>query len=282
MSPSASWTPATASWSPIPATPYTPSAPGSPAGSAGGCPSWRRTAGSPIWTPSTAGDADAAKVMWLNYPNNPTGAIADLSYFERVVDFAREHDIAVMHDASYSEVAYDRYKPVSFLQAGGGADVGLEFHSLSKSYNMTGWRVGAAVGNAEMIRALMVVKSNLDSGIPNAIQYMAIEALDSPLGSIDDRNGIYRRRRDKIVASLQRMGLHVDIPKASLYVWARIPDRYTSAEFAEQLLDECDIVVTPGSGYGAYGEGYVRFSLTIADEQLERGLARLDGWRGPS
>ena len=227
-------------------------------------------------------DADAAKVMWLNYPNNPTGAIADLSYFERVVDFAREHDIAVMHDASYSEVAYDRYKPVSFLQAGGGADVGLEFHSLSKSYNMTGWRVGAAVGNAEMIRALMVVKSNLDSGIPNAIQYMAIEALDSPLGSIDDRNGIYRRRRDKIVASLQRMGLHVDIPKASLYVWARIPDRYTSAEFAEQLLDECDIVVTPGSGYGAYGEGYVRFSLTIADEQLERGLARLDGWRGPS
>ena len=226
-------------------------------------------------------DADAAKAMWLNYPNNPTGAIADLGYFERVVQFAKRHDIAVLHDASYSEVAYGGYKPVSFLQAGGAMDVGLEFHSLSKSYNMTGWRVGAAVGNAEMIRALMVVKSNLDSGIPNAIQYMSIEALDSPLGSIDYRNSIYERRRDKIVGVLQRKGLHVDPPRASLYVWARIPEGYASGEFATLLLDECDIVVTPGSGYGAYGEGYVRFSITLADDDLDRGVARLDEWECP-
>lgn len=226
--------------------------------------------------------ADNARVMWLNYPNNPTGAIAGLDYFERVVDFARGHEIAVMHDISYSEVAYDGYKPVSFLQVPGAAEVGLEFHSLSKSYNMTGWRVGVAVGNAEMIRALMVVKSNLDSGIPNAVQYMGIEALDSPLGSMDDRNAIYQRRRDKIVGVLQEMGLHVDPPRASLYVWARIPEGFTSGQFTEMLLDQCDIVVTPGSGYGAYGEGYIRLSLTIPDEDMERGIDRLAAWDIPS
>ena len=219
--------------------------------------------------------ARRAKVMWLNYPNNPTGAIADLDYFDRVVAFAKRYDIAVMHDASYSEVAYDGYRPASFLQAPGALDVGLEFHSLSKSYNMTGWRLGMALGNPDFIGALMVVKSNLDSGVPQAIQHMGIEAFSSPQEAIDKRNAIYQRRRDRVVQALQDMGLHVDPPRASLYVWARIPDGYTSAQFAEMLLDECDVVVTAGTGYGRYGEGYIRLSLTIGDTDLERGLERL-------
>ena len=225
--------------------------------------------------------AQRAKVMWLNYPNNPTGAIAGLDFFEKVVDFAKRHDIAVMHDASYTEVAYDGYKPQSFLQVPGAMDVGMEFHSLSKSYNMTGWRLGVAVGNADMIRALMVIKSNLDSGVPQAIQHMGIEALNGPLDSIDERNGIYQRRRDRVLSVLRGIGLHVDPPRASLYIWARIPEGYSSAEFTAMLLDQCDIVVTPGTGYGKYGEGYIRLSLTIADDDMERGLERLASWKIP-
>ena len=225
--------------------------------------------------------AQKAKVMWLNYPNNPTGAIAGLDFFEKVVDFAKRHDIAVMHDASYTEVAYDGYKPQSFLQVPGAMDVGMEFHSLSKSYNMTGWRLGVAVGNADMIRALMVIKSNLDSGVPQAIQHMGIEALNGPLDSIDERNGIYQRRRDRVLSVLRGIGLHVDPPRASLYIWARIPEGYSSAEFTAMLLDQCDIVVTPGTGYGKYGEGYIRLSLTIADDDMEKGLERLASWKIP-
>ncbi|MCH7786614.1 MAG: LL-diaminopimelate aminotransferase [Chloroflexi bacterium] len=225
--------------------------------------------------------AQKAKVMWLNYPNNPTGAIAGLDFFEKVVDFAKRHDIAVMHDASYTEVAYDGYKPQSFLQVPGAMDVGMEFHSLSKSYNMTGWRLGVAVGNADMIRALMVIKSNLDSGVPQAIQHMGIEALNGPLDSIDERNGIYQRRRDRVLSVLRDIGLHVDPPRASLYIWARIPEGYSSAEFTAMLLDQCDIVVTPGTGYGKYGEGYIRLSLTIADDDMEKGLERLASWKIP-
>ncbi|MCI0440222.1 MAG: LL-diaminopimelate aminotransferase [Chloroflexi bacterium] len=226
--------------------------------------------------------ARRAKVMWLNYPNNPTGAVCELDYFDKAVEFARKHDIAVMHDASYSEVAFDGYRPKSFLQAEGAMEVGLEFHSLSKSYNMTGWRVGFAVGNAEMIRALMVVKSNLDSGVPQAIQHMGIEAMNTSFDWIDKRNQIYQRRRDKVVRTLQNMGLHVDPPKASLYVWARIPQGYASAEFATMLLEKADIVVTPGNGYGEYGEGYIRLSLTIAEESMEKGLERLASLKIPS
>ena len=223
--------------------------------------------------------ARKAKVMWLCYPNNPTGAVADLGYFEAVVDFAKRYDIAVMHDACYSEVAYDGHRPVSFLQARGAMDVGLEFHSLSKSYNMTGWRIGMVVGNSDYIAPLMVVKSNLDSGIPQAVQHMGIEALNSSDEYIDQRNGIYQRRRDRVVEALQAAGLHVDPPKASLYVWARVSQGYTSAELTGLLLEERDIVVTPGSGYGPHGEGYIRLSLTIADEDLERGLERLATWK---
>lgn len=221
--------------------------------------------------------ARKAKVIWLNYPNNPTGAIADGAYFAKVVEFAKAYDIAVLHDASYSEVAFDGYRPVSFLETPGAMDVGVEFHSLSKSYNMTGWRLGMAVGNADIISALMVVKSNLDSGVPNAIQYMGIEAMALSQDDIDARNRIYERRRDRVVQTLQAVGLDAIPPKASLYVWTRIPQGISSAEFTAKLLDEANIVVTPGNGYGQYGEGYIRLSLTIGDDDMERGLERLAG-----
>ena len=224
--------------------------------------------------------ARRAKVIWLNYPNNPTGAIADLSYFERAVEFATEYDLAVLHDACYTDVTYDGYRHPSFLEVPGAMDVGMEFHSLSKTYNMTGWRLGMAVGNADMINALLVVKSNLDSGVPQAIQQMGIEALETSESWIDERNAIYQRRRDKVLSTLAEIGLEVDPPKASLYVWARVPEGFTSGDLAEQLLEECDVVVTPGASYGASGEGYVRFSLTIQDDLLDEGLRRLTAWTG--
>ena len=224
--------------------------------------------------------ARQAKVMWLNYPNNPTGAVADISYFNQVVEFAKSYDLAVLHDACYTDVTFDGYRHPSFLQADGAMDVGMEFHSLSKTYNMTGWRLGMAVGNADMINGLLIVKSNLDSGVPQAIQYMGIEALNTTDDWIDERNAVYQRRRDRVLQVLSDIGLEFDPPKASLYVWARVPEGHSSGEFAEQLLDQCDIVVTPGAGYGSYGEGYIRFSLTIDDDQMEEGLKRLATWRG--
>jgi LL-diaminopimelate aminotransferase len=224
--------------------------------------------------------ARRAKVLWINYPNNPTGAVAGLDFFERVVEFAKRHGIAVLHDGPYSEVAFGGYRPVSFLQADGAREVGIEFHSLSKSYNMTGWRIGMAVGNATIIDALMRVKSNLDSGIPQAIQRMAIAALDGPQGCIDEHNRVYERRRDRLVAALSRLGLRVRAPKASLYLWARVPEGMTSVQFATRLLDEAGVVVTPGAGYGPSGEGYVRLSITIPDERLEEGVRRIEDLAG--
>ncbi len=217
-----------------------------------------------------------AKALWLNYPNNPTGAVADLEFFERAVAFARRNGLAVLHDGPYSEVAYDGYRPVSFLQATGGREVGIEFHSLSKSFNMTGWRIGMAAGNADVIDALMRLKSNLDSGIPQAIQRMAIAALDGPQDCIEEHNRIYEHRRDRLVAALAKLGLRLRPPKASLYLWARVPDGLTSVQFATRLLDEAGVVVTPGVGYGPSGEGYVRLSLTIPDERLEEGVRRME------
>ncbi len=221
-----------------------------------------------------------ARLLWLNYPNNPTGAVADIDFFERAAAFARRHGFAVLHDGPYSEVAFDSYRPPSFLQAEGAREVGIEFHSLSKSYNMTGWRIGMAVGNAAIIDALMRVKSNLDSGIPQAIQRMAIAALEGPQDCIEEHNQVYQRRRDRLVAALSAMGLRLRPSRASLYLWARVPDRTTSMEFATRLLDEAGVVVTPGASYGPSGEGYVRLSLTIADERLEEGVRRLEGLRG--
>lgn len=223
--------------------------------------------------------ARRAKLLWLNYPNNPTSAIAGLDFFERAVAFAKRHDIVIVHDLAYSEVAYDEYVPPSFLQAPGAREVGIEVHSLSKSYNMTGWRIGMAVGNAGMIDALTRVKSNLDSGIPNAIQLMAIAALEGPQDAIAEHNRIYQRRRDRLVEAVRAMGLRVSAPKASLYLWCKLPGGIGSIEFAGRLLDDTGVVVTPGVGYGRNGEGYIRLSLTIPDERLEEGVRRMQDWR---
>jgi LL-diaminopimelate aminotransferase len=223
--------------------------------------------------------ARKAKLMWLNYPNNPTGAVADIRFFEKVVAFAKKYDIAVCHDGPYSEVAFDGYRPVSFLQARGARGVGVEFHSLSKSYNMTGWRIGMVVGNEKIVNALMRVKSNLDSGIPQAIQHAGIAALLGNQDCIAEHNAIYQRRRDLVVKTLRGIGLEVKPPKASLYVWARIPEGYTALDFCAKLLDEASVVVIPGTGYGKYGEGYIRLSLTTPDDRVKEGLARLEKWR---
>ena len=219
--------------------------------------------------------ARKAKVIWVNYPNNPTGAVAGIDFYNDLVAFAKKYEIAVCHDAPYSEIAYDGYRPVSLLEAKDAMDVGIEFHSLSKSYNMTGWRVGMAVGNARLINALMRVKSNLDSGIPQAVQLMAIEALRGSRDCVAENVAVYQRRRDKLVDALTKIGMSVVPPQASLYVWARIPEGYTSASYAAKLIEEAAVVVTPGSGYGKYGEGYVRLSLTLADDQLDEGARRI-------
>ncbi len=220
-----------------------------------------------------------AKLLWLNYPNNPTGAVADLGFFNRVVKFAQQHNLAVCHDGPYTEVAFDGYQPVSFMQADGAKEIGVEFHSLSKSYNMTGWRIGMVVGNATMVAALKRVKSNLDSGIPQAIQYAAIEALSGPQDCIQEHNTIYQRRRDLVIDMLNSIGLKARVPKAGLYIWAKVPEGYTSEEFTNNVLEQVGVVVTPGTGYGKNGEGYVRLSLTVPDAALVKGLSRLAGWR---
>ncbi|MDD4859556.1 MAG: LL-diaminopimelate aminotransferase [Dehalococcoidales bacterium] len=219
------------------------------------------------------------KLLWINYPNNPTGATAELGFFSRVVEFAKKYNIAVCHDGPYTEVAFDGYKPMSFLQAPDAKDIGVEFHSLSKTYNMTGWRIGMVVGNAQMIDALNRLKSNLDSGIPQAIQYAAIEALSGPQDSIEAHNKIYQQRRDLVVEVLNKIGVQARAPKASLYIWAKVPEGYNALEFTADLLDQVNVAVTPGIGYGRNGEGYVRLSLTIADPLLVKGLSRLAGWR---
>jgi len=226
--------------------------------------------------------AKRAKLMWLCYPNNPTGAIASAEYFESAVKFCKQNDIILCHDACYSEIAYDGYKPISLMEIDGAKEISIEFHSLSKSYNMTGWRAGMAVGNEELIRVLTIVKSNIDSGIPQAIQYGAMEALTASQECIQDNIDIYTRRRDKVINALQAIGLEIVPPKAGLYIWVRIPKGFTSAEFATALLDEKDLVVTPGSGYGEYGEGYIRFSLTLNDSDLDRGIDRLSTWDIPT
>jgi LL-diaminopimelate aminotransferase len=220
-----------------------------------------------------------SKVLWLNYPNNPTGAVAGLDYFGKAVEFAMRNGIAICHDAPYTEVAYDGYKPVSFLQANGAKESGIEFHSFSKTYNMTGWRIGMAAGNARIIDALRRIKSNLDSGIPQFIQQAAITALTGPQDGIEEHNRIYQRRRDRVIETLRKIGLDARPPKASLYIWARVPQGYTSAEFTEDLLEQCDIAITPGTGYGPHGEGHIRLSLTVPDELLEKGLGRLLNWK---
>jgi len=222
-----------------------------------------------------------AKLLWINYPNNPTGAVADLDFFNKVAELARQHDFIVCHDGPYSEVAFDGYQPVSFMQADGAKEVGVEFHSLSKTYNMTGWRIGMVVGNAEVIDALKRIKSNIDSGIPQAIQYAAIEALTGPQACIPEHNAIYQKRRDLIIEVLNNIGLEARPPKATLFIWAKTPPDFNSVDFATDLLEKVGVVVTPGVGYGKQGEGYIRVSLTVPDAAVVKGLSRISAWRDP-
>lgn len=216
-----------------------------------------------------------ARLLFLNYPNNPTGAVADLEFFVRAVAFARRHGLLLVHDNSYSEIAYDGFRPPSALQVDGAMDVTIELHSLSKSYNMTGWRVGFAVGNAEAVGALGTVKTNVDSGVFRAVQHAAVAALTGPQTVIAPTLAIYRARRDRMVAALRSVGWHPPVPKATLYVWMPTPNGQSAVQFAAEVLERTGVVITPGTGYGPHGEGYVRLSLTTPDSRLDEALARI-------
>jgi LL-diaminopimelate aminotransferase len=218
---------------------------------------------------------DRTKVVWLNYPCNPTAAVATLDDMRQAVDFARAHDLLLAHDNAYSEITYDGFVAPSVLQAEGAKDVAVEFHSLSKTYNMTGWRCGFVVGSAEAIEALGRVKTNIDSGIFNAIQRAGIAALDGPQDFLDDLRELYRRRRDLVVKTFNEMGWSLEPPRGSIYVWLPVPEGQDSSSFATLLLDKAGVVVPPGRGYGEAGEGYIRISLTVPDERLEEGLERI-------
>ncbi len=218
---------------------------------------------------------EQARVLWLNYPNNPTGALADVDFFERAARFGIDNEIAVLHDNAYCDVTFDGYEAPAYLQAPSAKAAGMEYFSLSKTFNMTGWRLGWACGHADLVDPLLRVKSNIDSGIPQAIQRMAIAALDGDQSVIEANNAIIQRRRDKVVAALRSIGLEVTNPKASLYIWAKIPEGDTSADFAARLIEEQGVVVTPGNGYGPAGEGYIRLSLTLPDDEVDEGVERI-------
>lgn len=225
--------------------------------------------------------AKRAKVMFINYPNNPTGAVAGEEFFGEVVAFASEYNILVCHDAAYTEIAYDGYRPPSFLQVPGAKEIGLEFNSVSKPFNMTGWRIGWAAGCPEAVEALGRLKSNLDSGQFQAVQYAAMAGLNGPYAVVDQVNGIYRRRRDMLVEALNGLGWHLEKPQATFYVWAPVPDGHTDASFTEMMLEKAGVVITPGSGYGAAGAGYFRISLTLPTERLQEAVERIKKNIGP-
>lgn len=219
--------------------------------------------------------ADKAKMMFINYPNNPTSAVAKKSFFQEVVTFAESHNIIVCHDAAYTEMAFDGYRPISFLEVEGAKAVGIEFHSLSKTYNMTGWRVGFAVGREEIIQALGQIKSNIDSGAFQAVQVAGIAALEENQDCVDNMNKVYTERRDILVDGLVELGLSVEKPRATFYVWIEVPKGYNSAEFTSHLLSKGGIVVTPGNGFGEAGEGYVRMALTVDKERMKEAVERI-------
>jgi LL-diaminopimelate aminotransferase len=216
-----------------------------------------------------------AKALFFNYPNNPTAAVADKVFFAQMTDFCREHNIIAVHDAAYTELAYDGYQPPSFLEVPGAKEVGIEFHSLSKTYNMTGWRLGMAVGNREVLAALGKIKSNIDSGAFNAIQLAGITALDSDQSCVKENCRIFQERRDLLVGGLKKLGYEVDYPKATFYVWMTVPPGFTSMDFTAHLLEKAGIVTIPGNGLGAPGEGYVRLALTVPQERMAEALDRL-------
>ncbi|HZK86240.1 MAG TPA: LL-diaminopimelate aminotransferase [Desulfosporosinus sp.] len=219
--------------------------------------------------------AQKAKLMFLNYPNNPTGAVADKTFYLKAIAFAKKYDIIICHDGPYSEIAFKGFKPLSFLEIPGAMEVGIEFHSMSKTYNMTGWRIGWAAGNARVIEALGRIKSNIDSGVFQAIQEAAIVGLLGNQEIIAELCKIYQERQDIVIEGLTALGWSVERPKATIYVWAKVPKGYTSTSFCELVLEKTGVVVTPGNGYGEYGEGYFRISLTISTERLREALARI-------
>ena len=224
--------------------------------------------------------AKQAKLMFLNSPNNPTSVVASKDFFQRVVDFAREHHIIVCHDAAYSEIYYDGKRPASFLEANGATEVGIEFHSLSKTFNMTGWRIGYAVGNKDVIAGLGKVKTNIDSGVFQAIQEAGITALESDDQLTDGLRKIYQERRDVLVGGLQSLGLGLDSPSAAFYVWIEVPKGFTSQSFTAHLIEKAGIVTTPGNGFGDPGEGYIRMTVTTSKERLAEAVERMKnvGW----
>ncbi len=218
---------------------------------------------------------ERARLLFLNYPNNPTGAIVPDGFFEEVVEFARENEILVVHDNAYSETTYDGYVAPSFLATPGAKEVGIEVFSLSKGYNMTGWRVGAVLGNADAIATYWRLKTNIDSGLFEAIQLAAVAALDGPTEPLEQMNEIYARRRDLVVETLREIGVEVDSPKGTIYVWAPVPEGHSSTSFAEMVLEEAAVVISPGSMYGRSGEGFFRISLTTPDAKLVEALERM-------
>ena len=219
--------------------------------------------------------AKQAKLLWINYPNNPTAAVADKDFFKRVVDFANEYNIIVCHDAAYTEMGYDGYRPMSFLEVEGAKEVGIEFHSLSKTFNMTGWSIGMAVGNADLVGGLAQAKSNLDSGIFQAIQEAGIKALELGDKIVEPSRKIYQERRDILVGGLRAVGLECEKPRATFYVWVSTPGRLSSAEFTAKLLEEAGVVTTPGNGFGEAGEGYVRFTVCVDKSKLKEVAERI-------
>jgi len=218
--------------------------------------------------------AQAARLMFLNYPNNPTSAVTLPGFFEEAVDFARDNDILIVHDNAYSEIAFDGYQAPSFLSTEGAMETAIEMHSLSKTYNMTGWRIGMACGNADIIAGLGRVKTNVDSGVFDAVQRAAIAALAGPQDCVRDACRTYEKRRDVLVKGLHALGFDVTAPRATFYVWMAVDD---CMQFATRLLDEAGIVVTPGIGFGSGGDGYVRFALTRSTERIQEALDRIGG-----
>lgn len=219
--------------------------------------------------------AKQAKLLWINYPNNPTAAVAEKDFFSRVVEFANRHNVIVCHDAAYTEMGFDGYRPLSFLEVDGAKEVGIEFHSLSKTFNMTGWRVGMAVGNPNLVGGLSQVKSNIDSGIFQAVQEAAIEALRLGDEIVAPSRKIYQERRDILVSGLRAAGLECENPKATFYVWVSVPKGLSSAQFTAKLLDEAGVVTTPGNGFGDAGEGYVRLTVCVEKERLKEVAERV-------
>ena len=220
--------------------------------------------------------ASAARLMYLNYPNNPTGAIAPEGFFEKVVEFARAHDVLVVHDASYTETTFDGYVAPSFLETPGAKEVGVEIFSLSKGYNLTGWRTAAIVGNAEAVAAYWKLKTNIDSGMFEAVQLAAVAALSEEGDQIArDMSAVYARRRDLVVDALRAIGVDVRSPQGTIYVWAPVPEGHTSASYCELVLEESAVVVSPGGAYGPNGEGFFRISLTVPDDRLAEAMERL-------